>query len=296
MKIYFLSSQPCALTINGGYFGITDHFSRFAEISLKDNLLATFTPQDALPSSLFINEELLFNPPKNFEVYLLKEGMAIYAKKFPPNDYTLKPVCQTRLENCLATLFWQGELHLSLEWENNLFIATLPPSFHNSSLSFYQNLLFVEGENRLAVFDKRGNCLLQEEISCFSVENDRLNATLPLFDSLQCVAECSWSIQEEKLVKEEFSIKVGKEEYIEKLFAYAFFESLLYGGNWTRFLSDELLLEKEKLQAFIGDFAGVQLTDNPLCCALLRRKEENLYEAAYFFVEIKDGKICDIKG
>ena len=38
MKIYFLSSQPCALIIGGAYFGRTGDFERFAEISLQDNL------------------------------------------------------------------------------------------------------------------------------------------------------------------------------------------------------------------------------------------------------------------
>ena len=160
----------------------------------------------------------------------------------------------------------------------------------------HSDMLFVEEEKHLAVFDKGGNCLLQEEVVQFSIEEDRLNATLPLFDSLQCVAECSWLLQKGKLVRDRFFFKTQRKENAESLLAYAFFETLLYGGNWGEFLSDELLLDKDKIKGFIGDFAGVQLTDNPLCSALLRRKKENLYEAAYFFVEVKEGKIYDIKG
>ena len=95
--------------------------------------------------------------------------------------------------------------------------------------------------------------------------------------------------------KEEFFVRVGEEELQEKLLPYVFFEHLLFGGNYEAFLSDELLPDKEKIKGFIGDFVGVHLTED-LSCALLRRKKENLYEAVYFGVEIKDGKICDIKG
>ena len=76
MKIRFLSSVPCALTIGGEYFGITDDFERFAEISLKDNLFACFSPQNALPLGVFLNDRLFFSPPEGVEAYLLRDGAA----------------------------------------------------------------------------------------------------------------------------------------------------------------------------------------------------------------------------
>ena len=163
-----------------------------------------------------------------------------------------------------------------MEWEDNFFIATLPPAFTNATLSYHNGLLFAEGDGRLAVFNKTG-CLLQEEVVCFSVEENTLKATLPLFDSLRCTAECTWRMEDNKLVKEEFFVRVGEEELQEKLLPYVFFEHLLFGGNYEAFLSDELLPDKEKIKGFIGDFAGVHLTED-LSCALLRRKKENLLQ------------------
>ena len=43
MKIYFLSSQPCMLSLNGVFYGVTDKFQRFADICLSDHIFAKFT-------------------------------------------------------------------------------------------------------------------------------------------------------------------------------------------------------------------------------------------------------------
>ena len=74
MKIYFLSSRPCALTLNDAYFGITDGFERFAEISLKDKLFVRFSPENAQPVSFFLTENIRFDPPTGCDIYLLKDA------------------------------------------------------------------------------------------------------------------------------------------------------------------------------------------------------------------------------
>ena len=68
MKIYFLSSRPCALMLGGVFFGMTDTFERFAEIEPKDNVFAEFIPEGALPVGFFITEKLRFSPPEQ-DVY-----------------------------------------------------------------------------------------------------------------------------------------------------------------------------------------------------------------------------------
>ena len=131
MKIYFLSSKPCELTLNGVFFGITDSFERFANVNLSDRIHAKFSPQDALPIGVFLDDNLLHTPPLGVEVYILQDGIALFAKDFPPNDYTLRPLSQARLENVLITLYKQGEIHLSIQSEKGFFVATLPPSSHD---------------------------------------------------------------------------------------------------------------------------------------------------------------------
>ena len=142
--MYFLSSQPCELTLNGVFFGITDAFERFAELSLSDHIFAKFTPQGAMPIGLFLDEQLLVSPPDGFEVYLLKNGVALYAKDFPPTDLTLQPIAQARFGNNLITVFRQGVVHVSLETSEGFFISTLPHSFTSCTLSLYADIFFID--------------------------------------------------------------------------------------------------------------------------------------------------------
>ena len=207
MKIYFLSSQPCELTLNGIFFGITDRFERFVNVDLSDRIYASFSPQGALPVGVFLDDNLVHAPPEGVEIYLLQDAVAVYVKDFPPADCTLLPITQSRFDDTLVTVFKQGAVHLSIERGKELFISTLPPSFSNPTLSMHANFLFVEGENTLAVYTKDGKRIFFEQILSFFVEGTTLNATLPLSDRLNRVAECVWELEENGCTQTKFTIR-----------------------------------------------------------------------------------------
>ncbi len=304
MKIYFLSSTPCELTLNGVFFGVTDRFERFAELSLSDGVFAKFTPQGALPLGVFLGEQLLSSPPLGVEIYLLKDGVAVYAKDFPPSDLTLRPIAQERFGNTLVTVFQQGVLQLSIQTDENFFVAPLPPSFATCKISTYANLIFLEGEKHLAVYTKEGECVFLEETLAFEVRENELNATLPLSDSLGRVADCAFTLSATGLTRTKFNLRQARtldgdtdaKKIGAELLAYAFFESVLLGADYAQFLSDELSLKAEDIVSFLGNFTAVTLTRDPLCCGLVRKKAERLFELAYYSVEVENGKIIDIKG
>ena len=129
MKIYFLSAIPCALTLNGVYFGLTDRFERFAEIHLADKILAEFIPENAQPIRFFITECLPSAPPQGCEVYLLPDGLAVFARDFPPIPAPLRVIAQERFEKGLITVFSQGGIQVSIENSFGFFTSYLPPSF-----------------------------------------------------------------------------------------------------------------------------------------------------------------------
>ncbi|MBQ9114011.1 MAG: hypothetical protein IJY05_03710 [Clostridia bacterium] len=295
MKVYFLSSLPCALRVNNLFFGTTNLFERFAELSLKDGLFIEFVPEGRQAVSFFLTEQIRFTPPKGCEVYLLKEGLAIYARDFPPSDFSLRVIAQAREENTLATLFFQGELQLSIERDNQLFIATLPPSFANSELFFESGLLFVKTSERFAVYTKSAKLLLSEKALSLSVESGILHALLPLSDNGNRVAECEWALSETECTRLKCAVSASEKEFVSpRSFAYSFFESVLIGANYTEFLADELIDKADGLIGFLGDFVGVIPTDEENVCGLIRKKSENLFEAAYYTVKIEKNKIFDI--
>lgn len=159
MKVRFLSSVPCALTVGGKYYGVTDGFERFAEITLKDNLFACFSPQNALPLGVFLNENLFFAPPEGVYVCLLRDGAAVYARSFPPRLSETRIVAQERFVADLITVFFQGSLCISLETSAGFYISPLPLRYENATISKHGELYFVEEKTRF-VFSTRAakNC------------------------------------------------------------------------------------------------------------------------------------------
>lgn len=304
MKIYFLSAIPCALSLNGAYFGLTDRFERFAEIHLADRILAEFLPENAQPIRFFITETLPTAPPQGCEVYLLPDGIAVFARDFPPLDTRLRVIAQERFPKGLVTVFSQGGVQVSIETDFGFFISYLPPFFSSCNLTCHEGLFFLNGQNCLAVYTQKGQQVLLEEVSSFAVEDGKLKAVLPLLDCLGRNANCVWELSETGCVRTECTLTQARtregdteeESILKELLAYAFFESLLLGADCTPFLADELRTKAGELSSFLGNFKGVVPTDNPLVCRLIYQKGERLFEARDFKVSIEKDKITDING
>ncbi len=299
MKIYFLSSRPCALSVNGVFYGVTDTFERSAELSLSDKIYAQFSPEGAQPIGFFITEEITQTAPEGCDVYLLKDGIAVYARDFPPSDFTLHPVAQAKRGDDLVTVFRQGKLQLCVNTPKNVFNAYIPPSFEPCSLHFYGNLIILRSDTHLGVFNEECQPLLIEKALSYELNENELRATLPLFDSLGRVADCRWILSENECALTQFTLRQPQElptALPENLLAYAFFESVLLKANFRDFLSDELQSQAESILSFLGDFTAVTLTKNEKECGLVKKKGERLYALSYYSVEIENGKITDVRG
>lgn len=298
MKIYFLSSRPCILTVNDAYFGLVDGFERFAELSLKDRLFLRFTPEGALPIGFFLTENIRFSPPEGVRVYLLPDGIAIYACDFPPADFALRVLAQKREGDLTATVFRQGALQLSLESSSGLFLAPLSKRFEPCTLDFHEGLLFIEGRGALAIYTAKGACVFDESVVSYRVENGELSLTVPLSEALGRFAECTYSLSESGVTRTAFTLRArtdGDEAKTrDELLPYAFFESVLIGANYAETLSDELADKAEQIGAFLGDFKAVTLTAKPDVCGLVYEKGERLYEVVYYTAKVENGKITDI--
>ncbi len=298
MKIYFLSSQPAALTLNGVFYGVTDTFERSAEIPLSDNVYARFSPQGRGELGFFIGEDLLTTPPHGCEVYLLKEGLAVYARDFPPLDFTLRHIAQRREGGLLVTVYAQGGIQLSVQEGESFFNATLPPAFASCTIELVHGIIALKGENALGIFTKSCTPLLIERFLAYEWTEAGLNATLPLADSLQRVADCSWQVTERECLLTKFTLRQPQAAPAleEGLLAYAFFESVLLKGNARDLLREDLQEEYEEIVRFLGDFVSVILTKETNACGLVRKKGERLFAVDYFSVKIEGGKIVDVQG
>lgn len=303
MKIYFLSSKPCALTINDAYFGMTDRFERFAEISLKDELFIRFTPENAQPIGFFLTENVRFTPPTGCEVYLLPDALAIYARDFPPSDLTLRILSQKRFEDGVLTLFRQGALQLSMETEQGFFISTLPPTFESAELLYESGLFLIKAPNAIAVFTKKGEQLLLESTLCSEIKAGELCATLPLSDCLGRVADCAWSLSETGITQTKYTLSqartidgdVDPVKRNAELLPFAFLQSVLIGADYTAMLSDDLASKAQHLKTYLGKFSAVTLTQEPNVCGLVRKKGERLFEVTPCTITTEQGKITNVQ-
>ncbi len=295
MKIYFLSSTPCALTLNGVFYGVTDKFERFAELSPADTIYACFAPEGALPVGFFITEALREAPPTGCEVYIVKDGLAVYAYDFPPVDLTLRPLDQKREGDLSATLFLQGKPQLCVESPEGMFNATLPPSFTKGELLFHRGYILVCNESKLAVFTKKAEPVLVEDILSFTLQKEGISATLPLSDRLGRTADCRWELTEAGCKLVSFALQEREDCPPEGLLAYAFFECALLQGDFAAFLCDELKKDAAAIRAFLGEFLSVTLIESPTVCGLVRKKADRLYAVDYIEVVIAEGKITDIR-
>lgn len=301
MRIYFLSSQPCALKLGGVYFGAVDTFERFANVTLSDNILVEFIPENALPIAFFLTESLRETPPEGCEVYILREGIAVYARDFTPNDFTLRPIAQITQDDCRATVFSQGKIHLSVQTATDFFIATLPPSFLKTELFFHKDFLFLKSPQELAIYTKTGKQVFLEKVLSYSVQEDELSVKIPLLESLGRAADCVYSLTEQSCTQTRCTLTQTRKnpsaetsDIQEELLPYAFFESILLGADVAELLSEDLKASAKDLPAFFGEFVSVFPTKDWACCALIKKRKENLFEAVYYTITLKNGKISDI--
>lgn len=297
MKVYFLSCTPCALSVNGAYFGIVNDFEKFISAHLSDELFITLTPQNGCPVSFFLREDICFSPPENCEIYLLKDGIAIYVSHFPPSDCSLQAICQQKRENITATVYKQGEVFLSIHDGKNLFISTLPPSFCVCELFFEEKLLLLRSPTQVGVFSQTAERILLESAQDFQLENQILSLRIPLSDRLGRYANCRWRIEEDQLVQTERTLLQRSENDDtppDDLLAYALFESVLLNIDYAHLLSENLQQEKDKLRAYLGNFISISPTLSPNVCALVYKKAERLFDVREYAVDINNGKIENV--
>ncbi len=304
MKTYFLSAVPCALTVNQTFFGVTDLFERFAEIHLADNVFIEFKPQNAQPVAFFLNENIRFQAPEGVEVYFVQDGLLLYAKDFAPSDCTLRPIAQSQADNAVVTVFQQGKIQVNLQTGAGFFNATLPPSFTQCKIAFIDELILLSSPTALHIFNRAGKRVFAEDVSTFHVKNGVLSATLPLLDSLGRYAHVEYALSGGECTRTAFSLSQARTQdggcepsaVQAELIAFAFFETVLFGGDYAQFLSENLRKKAEDLRGFLGEFIAVTPTANPYVCGLVQPIGERIYETAYFTVQVENGLICDVQG
>lgn len=304
MKIYFVSRTPAALKLNGEFAGRLDGFERRADINLKDNVFAEVCPAGGLPASFFIDENLFSSPPEYMDVYLLGEGEALISlRAFKSADMRLKIIFQTKFEGNLVTVFSQGEVYLSVEGQKYFFCA-VGENFSNvtaeeKTIAGYP-VLAIYGGGDLIIISHSGEKIFSNGVT-YAEFGDVLNVGLPLKTCAGSVANCRYSYDGARLTLASSEI-TDRENIAENSIHIAFFESILYSGDYEKYLSGELLPHSGNLKEYLGNFTEVILPSagfyerrpGILAAGLCYPVKDNLFNVKYFAVSLSGGKIDNV--
>lgn len=304
MRVYFLSYLPAALKLNGLYLGGIDSFERHVELDLKDKVLAeAYAGGELQPVSFFIDENLLKNPPAFLDVYLLDSDALIYIREFTPTNIKLSLCLQVEFGQNLITVFKQGNVYATVEGAA-FELINLPISFNECTAEEKtvagKRVLVISGDGATLIISESGKKIFLGEAS--KVEfGETLEIEVPFETCLQSYAKCSYSYDGENLALLECRT-VENVPPDEKILHFAFFESFLTRGDYTKYLTDELKKSADMLYGFLGDYVGVAVPpekfyvthDCPLAAGLVYGKKANLFEIKYYCVELENGKIANI--
>lgn len=289
MRVYFLSSIPCMLTVGGLPLGLIDGHERFSELTPSDDLLIECVAPGYRPVRFFLSERFLLDPPAGVSLYYTRTGTAVFLSSFVREDCALRPLAQKRLGDTLLTLYLQGGVQLSLENGSGFHLIDLPEAFEKAELLSAGGCFLIKAPHNFCILSHEGEVLTLSEGTVSEVE-PFVVAEIPFHDSLRHSAVCTYEGGKLK----ESRIRTPLQPTA-ATFALAFFESVLIGADPLPFLGEDLQKKAAALGEFLGKFVSVVLTDSPETVGLVYARKERVFDVSYFRVVLgNDGKIANI--
>ncbi len=293
MKICFLAETPCLLKVSGTTFGVVGTFEKSADISLKDNLLLEFLPENALPIRFFLTERTPFSPPENVDIYRKKDGIILFVHGFCPTDFSMKVLSQKRFGDTLVTLFCQGEITLIFDSPTGCKFYPVPHKYATANIRFLGGvaLLFTETD-ALCVSEKDG---ILFDLPTKKVEFSSTGFTVyqQLFTTYHAEKKLEYTVTDGSIFLENSTL-ICPEKNRDILLAFAFFEGLMIGYGIEKYLSDDLKEKLPKIKAFVGNYTEVLPTEKDTKVGLVRKIKDRVFRIDEFSVTVEDGKICDV--
>lgn len=305
MRVYFLSCTAAALKLNGLYVGTIDGFERHIELDKTDGILAEIVPGENLqPVNFFLDEKFFKNPPQFADVYLFDGDALVYIREYARKDVAVKVIYQTRFSGNLITVFYQGNVYLSID-ASDYNLITLPYSFLSCTAEAKTlngfDVLALYGGNRLVLISSYGKVIYSNVAENAEFTNV-LKLSAPFETCNSARADCTFSYDGEKLSLIS-SVTVQTRPPEKEILHFAFFESVLTCGDYSSYLSDELKPRAAELKSYLGNFVAVTIPPEKFyllhgeknAAGLAYPLAENLFEIKYFTVDLENGKVCNIR-
>ncbi len=319
MRVYFTSSELCALRLGGVFAGFCSEHEKFVDLSEDAKIVAEFFPENArlLPLSFLLDGAFFSAPPDFADVYDFGCGALVHIRSFSLRGEETSVLSQVREGNFLATLYKDSALRIALEGGGEFAVKTLPYNVRSAKLTafsadgaaFFALEEETDREDRyFALFKGTAPVFEGRVLSCSRPDTDgrTMETRQALRDAAGHVATGVWELHRDglKLVRYEVKEREGFSPAAldRKILPFAFFQTLLARGNYKAYLSDALLPRAEKLAAYLGNFSGVVLPPSVFylqhgetdAVGLVYPEKFNLFRVRFFTAPSENGKIINI--
>lgn len=312
MYFYFFCEYPAVIKFQGIIFGTVNNSVKFCDLE-EPYPLVEICPLcgESENFAFYLTDEFLNSPPPNASVTDLKGGYFLRFFKSEKNG-EFRIISQEKFRDATATAFYDNGYKISLDTRTGFYAETL--SFSPLSAAFScgenvnSNLIFAcfNCGNRkiLNVYGIKESALLfSKEIAEWEISATGFTTTEKIKDVAKHVIICNHAYNASDGTVKETSRKVTANEKFNPenlpvfLLPYAFCEEFLCGGDFTRYLSDGIKENADKLKGYLGEFIGV--TTPPLFrdykeIGLIRKTTERKYSVDYYTFETEDKKINNI--
>lgn len=303
MTVYFISNVPAALQLNGIHLGIIDKFERRIDVDLSEGVMAQIIPDgNAEQLNFILNENFLSNPPPCVDAYVSNSEAILYFKYFVSKSAAFDVVAQTEYCGFTVTVFNQSRTYVALDGQTYNLIP-LPDGFIFEKFEIHSlnatDLLFIKGFGILCIISPLGKTLFCEEINDFSCETT-LKTVKKFATCRQIEITEEYSVDGENLVVVNKCVKENA-PLMPHATPFAFFESVLHGGDFSKYLCDEMQSKADALPKYLGNFIDVcvptekfYLQHDDRAVGLIYKKKQNLFSLKYFAVAMQENKITNV--
>ena len=310
MFFYFCSEYLSAIKLNGVYLGVIYPEILPCQIDLSSTTFVEVCPMTPgeLPVNFLLDEKFPLNVPPHFSVTDLDGGFLIkFLKSGQKKDLTV--LCQERFNDLAVTVFNDNGLKYSIENAYGFFAEDVNFLFDDAKVKRFflsgRELLLLELSSerhvRIYVFDFNGKItkLLYDDVNFCDVENGLKTRT----DYLDMAKH---SVLKEYAFNDSLTVinrtVTAEKDYIahpptKNLLSYVFMEEFLVGGDYHKYLTDDLQKDADKLIDYFASVLGI-MPPPPFRdvneIGLIYKKSDNLYHVKYAVFESVDNKISNV--
>ena len=312
MICFFSSEYTSALKLNGIYYGAITDVAREIKIESENTFIEVLPLCDnEKPVCALLNQTFFQSPPNRTCITNLKGAYLIkFLKGYSNGEFGI--INQQRYPDALVTVYNDKGAKLSIDGASGFFMEKIQFEFNGveffriNSFSCNREILgvvFFGKDNLINLYDLNGEnirCIFSRRVNEYSFENE-FSTTENLCDMAKHKIACTWDYDGK--IMQEKSKTVSKSDTFcvsnltNELLPFAFTEELFAGGDIREYLAENMLNNADKLRGFFGNFIGVfpppYIKDK--CVGVVYPNGNNKYLAGYFYFEIENGKITNIK-